>query len=75
MIQRMSVAWMRRLAEAKAESHADAPTHHLRLTPITRLRRSMVLSAAYVAQARRSARLDDPGPFYERARALGLCDP
>lgn len=66
---------MHRLAEAKAASHAEATTQHLRLSPIERLRRSMALSAAHASTARLAVRVDDPSPFYERARALGLCDP
>jgi hypothetical protein len=75
MVSEQDRAFMRRLAEAKAESHADATVEHLRLPPIERLRRSMALSAAHASEARRTARVDDPSPFYERARTLGLCDP
>ena len=67
--------YMRRLGEAKARSHADAASEHLRLAPIDRLRRSFALSAAWSAQANLAARVDEPSAFFEKARALGLCDP
>ncbi len=66
--------YMRRLGEAKAATRADAVSDHLRLTPIERLRKSFALSAAMRADANIAARVDDPSGFYERARALGLCD-
>lgn len=66
--------YMRRLGEAKAAARADATSEHLRLTPMERLRRSFAMSAAFMSEANLAARVDEPAGFYERARALGLCD-
>ena len=66
---------MRRIGEAKESSHAHAASEHLRLAPIDRLRRSFAMSAALRTPANLAARIDDPRGFYEKARALGLCDP
>lgn len=65
---------MRRLGEAKAAAHDDARSAHLSLSPIDRLRRSSAMSAALRATANLAARVDEPAAFYDRARALGLCD-
>ena len=63
---------MRRLGEAKAATHADASSEHLRLAPIDRLRRSFEINAALRAQANLAVRVDDPSEFYEKARARSL---
>jgi hypothetical protein len=65
---------MRRLGEAKAAAHEAARSEHLALAPIDRLRRSSAMSAASWTTANLAAREDEPGAFYDRARALGLCD-
>jgi hypothetical protein len=75
MVSEQDREYMRRLGEAKAATHAEATSEYLRLTPIERLRRSFAMSAAHRAQANLAARIDDPSAFYDRARALGLCDP
>jgi hypothetical protein len=75
MVSEQDREYMRRLGEAKAASHDDAASAHLRLAPIERLRRSFAMSAALRAQANLAARIDDPSAFYEKARTLGLCDP
>ena len=75
MVSEQDREYMRRLGEAKAKTHADASSEHLRLTPIERLRRSFEMSAALREQANLAARVDDPSEFYETARARGLCDP
>lgn len=75
MVSELDRDFMRRIGDAKAESHVDAASDHLRLAPIERLRRSFALSAGLRARANLEARLDDPSPFYEKARARGLCDP
>jgi hypothetical protein len=62
--------YMRRIGESKRRSHEDARLSHLALSLDERLRRSFELSRA--AGMAGSARDDDPGPFYELARALGL---
>jgi hypothetical protein len=74
MVSEQDREYMRRLGEAKAMSHANVASEHLRLAPIERLRRSFAMSAALRAQANLAARIDDPSPFYEKARVLGLCD-
>jgi hypothetical protein len=74
MVSEQDRDYMRRLGEAKASSHADTTSGHLRLPPIERLRRSFALSAALRGGANLAARVDDPSPFYEIARARGLCD-
>ncbi|MCC7074203.1 MAG: hypothetical protein IT383_23030 [Deltaproteobacteria bacterium] len=75
MVSEQDRDYMRRLGEAKASSHVDTTSEHLRLPPIERLRRSFALSAALRGGANLAARVDDPSPFYEMARARGLYDP
>ena len=67
--------YMRRVGAAKAASHADAVSEHLRLDPIDRLRRSFAISAELRAAANLGAREDDPSAFYDRARERGLYVP
>ena len=66
--------YMRRIGAYKNESHAEAQARHLALPLAERLRRSWALYEAH-----RSTRSGDPGddptPFYDRARALGLYRP
>ena len=64
---------MRRLGEAKAASHAAAHAAHLALSQEERLARSVALMRRYIASA--PPRHDDPTPFYDRARRLGLYRP
>jgi hypothetical protein len=66
-------AFMARVAAYKAESHAEAQAQHRALPLDERLRRSWELSLAGRERGTRRERDDDPSPFYERARALGLC--
>jgi hypothetical protein len=66
-------AFMARLAGYKAESHAEAQARHLALPLEERLRRSWELYLAGRETGASRERDDDPSPFYERARALGLC--
>jgi hypothetical protein len=65
---------MRRIGTYKDAAHADAQARHLALALSERLQRSWALSEMHRAffGERRS---DDPSPFYERARALGLYRP
>ncbi len=74
MVSERDHEYMRRLGEAKAAARADAVLEHQRLAPIERLRRSFAMSAALRERANLAARVDDPSAFYDRARALGLCD-
>jgi hypothetical protein len=60
---------MRRLGELKARSHAAAAAAHRSLPPAERLARSIALMRRFLGSARH--RVDDPSPFYERARRLG----
>ena len=63
----------RRLGAIKAASHAEAQAAHLALPLAERLRRSW---ARYLAhRAAFAGRQDDPSPFYDRARELGLYTP
>ncbi len=64
-------AYMRRIGAYKAASHADAQARHLASTISQRLQRSWALYAANRHTLRRVVH-DDPTPFYDRARALGL---
>jgi hypothetical protein len=64
--------YFRRIGRYKEESHAAAQAAHLALPPLERLRRSFAFSAQWRTRANLTARHDDPSPFYERARALGL---
>jgi hypothetical protein len=62
--------YMRRIGEAKRRSHEDARTEHLARSLDERLRRGFELSLA--AGLVGTDRDDDPSPFFDRARALGL---
>jgi hypothetical protein len=66
-------AYMERLGRYKAASHMDAQARHLALSLDERLRRSWALYEAH--RGALPERNDDPSPFYERARALGLYTP
>jgi hypothetical protein len=66
---------MRRIGEAKAASHAEAAQRHRALPLEERLRRSLELWLARGDRARGAGRDDDPSPFYDRARRLGLYKP
>jgi hypothetical protein len=64
-------AHMRRIGTYKAASHAEAQARHLASTLSQRLQRSWAL---YEANRHSLTRVvhDDPTPFYDRARTLGL---
>ena len=66
-------AYLERLGRLKAASHATAAARHGARTLDERLDRSWALYEAHGAGLR--ARSDDPSPFYDRARALGLYSP
>jgi hypothetical protein len=66
---------MRRIAAYKAESHAEATARHRALPLGERLQRSWALYLAGRGEAQPADRDDDPTPFYERARRLGLYRP
>lgn len=65
--------YMRRLGAFQAQGHAEALAAHLALPPAERLARSIALMRRFMASAR--PRNDDPTPFYDRARRLGLYRP
>jgi hypothetical protein len=65
--------YFRRIAEAKQRSHDEALRAHLALPLSERMRRSFEMSAACTGDA--VEREDDPTPFYDRARQLGLYKP
>ena len=66
---------MRRIGELKEASHREAQERHLALSIDERLERSWALYLAGRDDASLDRRDDDPSPFYERARALGLYQP
>ncbi len=67
-------AVMRRIGAYKDASHADAQARHLSLSLGERLRRSWALYEAHRGTLTPRSD-DDPTPFYDRARALGLYRP
>jgi len=62
--------YFRRIGAAKAASKNEAAASHQALSLDERLRRSGALYLRYRTAAHE--RTDDPSPYYERARALGL---
>lgn len=73
-VSEREMQYMHRIGALKASSHAEALTLHQALPLEERLRRSWMLFVSLRAAANVDRRLDDPSPFYERARMLGLCD-
>lgn len=67
--------YMRRIGEYKSASHRDAQDRHLALTLAERLERSWQLYLEGRDCAALDRRDDDPSPFYQRARQLGLYKP
>ena len=66
---------LRRIGAYKAESHREAEARHLALSLSERLERSWQLYLEGRSAAALERRDDDPSPFYEKARALGLYRP
>jgi hypothetical protein len=66
---------MRRIGAYKAASHDEARARHLALSLSERLASSWQLYLEGRSAAALARRDDDPSPFYERARALGLYRP
>ncbi len=66
---------MRRIGAYKAASHDEAAARHLSLSLSERLERSWQLYLEGRSAAALDQRDDDPSPFYEKARALGLYRP
>jgi hypothetical protein len=73
-VSQRDLAYMRRIGDAKVKSHAEAAAAHRALPLAERLRRSWTLYLECRSTIR-DDRDDDPRPFYERARALGLYRP
>lgn len=67
--------YMRRIGVYKALSHREAQAEHLALPLDERFRRSLRLSQRYRHRLPRDESQDEPTPFYDRARALGLYEP
>jgi hypothetical protein len=61
-----------RIGALKEASHARAASAHQALSLDERLSRSWALYLAHRAAADLARRDDDPSPFYDRARRLGL---
>jgi len=66
---------LRRIGNYKAESHREAEARHLALSLSKRLERSWQLYLEGRSAAALDRRDDDPSPFYDKARALGLYRP
>ena len=65
--------FIRRIGTYKGDSHAAAAAEHRALPLEERLQRSWQL---YLSSRDYAANVDDdPSPFYDRARALGLYRP
>jgi hypothetical protein len=67
--------YMRRVGEYKSASHREAEARHLALSLSERLARSWELYLEGRSAAALDRRDDDPSPFYEKARTLGLYRP
>ena len=75
MVSERERAYMRRIGDLKAASHQSAQEQHRSLDLAERLRRSWHLYETYRDDVDLQRRVDDPRPFYDRARALGLYRP
>jgi hypothetical protein len=64
--------YMRRIGQAEAEASAERLAEHRALSIAERLRRSLILWEQFRHSANLAGRVDDPQPFYERAKRLGL---
>jgi hypothetical protein len=67
--------YMRRIGVYKALSHREAQAEHLAGSLDERLRRSWRLYQRFRHRVRHANATDDPTPFYDRARELGLYKP
>ena len=65
-------AYMRRLGRYKHESHEQARLEHLACAPNDRLASGFMMWAWAAKAPTWSFRVDDPSPFYERAKQLGF---
>ena len=67
--------YVRRIGVYKELSHREAQAEHLAVSLDERFRRSWRLYQRYRHRVRRDDPKDDPTPFYDRARELGLYRP
>lgn len=67
--------YMRRIGVYKELSHREAQAEHLALSLDERLRRSWCLYQRFRHRVRRDDAQDDPTPFYDKAREIGLYQP
>lgn len=67
--------YMHRIGRYKAESTAQRQEAFDALSVEERLQQSMELYLRFRHSATLGARVDDPSPFYDRARRLGLYRP
>ena len=67
--------YMRRLGVCEAEGHVQRTADHLAADLAERLRRSVAMSRRFWRSANLAGRVDDPSPFYARARELGFYRP
>ena len=74
-VSKRDLEHMALIGRLKAESHAGAEAKHRSLPIEERLRRSWALYLELLTSVDLSRREDDPTPFYDRARALGLYEP
>jgi hypothetical protein len=74
-VSRRNREHMATLGALQGEGAAARHAEHLALDLDERLAQSFALARRFWSEARRDARTDDPSPFYERARALGLYRP
>lgn len=66
---------MRRIGAYKELSHREAQAEHLATSLDERFRRSLRLHLRYRRPSGGDDPRDDPTPFYDRARELGLYQP
>lgn len=67
--------YLRRLGSYEAEAHEERAAEHRAADVVERLRRSIAMARHFRHSANLDGRVDDPAPFYERARRLGLYRP
>ncbi len=67
--------YMRRLGEFQAQGAENRERAHRALSLSARLEQSMGFCRRFFSTANLAAREDDPTPFYDRARRLGLYRP
>ncbi len=74
-VSERDLEYMRRLGRFQAEGRRKRAQYHAGLSPRERLAHSLEMSLLYLSRTRVEIRQDDPTPFYDRARRLGLYRP